>query len=112
LPPLTTKLAVPLGAPGRLHAGKGKGLFTCVGRRPDTCMHPRAKKRALHLSASLVRFGGSGGMGVILSPSKKIATGRDGSRSGYGLGKPWNASRISKWTGSETSESIFVPDFE
>jgi len=55
---------------------------------------------------------GAGDGGVIVSPSKGMATRRDGSRSGYGLGDPRRASGISKWKGSGTSESILVPDFE
>jgi len=55
---------------------------------------------------------GAGGWGVMVSSSKGMATGRDGSRSGYGLGEPRRASTISMWTGSGTSESRFVPDFE
>ena len=48
----------------------------------------------------------------MVSPGKGMATGRDGSRPGYGLGEPREASRISMWTGSGTSESSLVPDFE
>jgi len=48
---------------------------------------------------------------VMVSPSKGMATGRDGRRSGHRLEKPRRASAISKWTPAGTSESIFVPDF-
>ena len=77
---------------------------------------------------------GEGGRGVMVSPSKGMATGRVGSGSVYEsvrptqgggegggrtgqrgwlrAGEPRKASRISMWTCSRISESSLVPDFE